>query len=101
MILHVRVDALSTPFILTEDAASSPMMIAIHSFILSHPLFMMWAPCLVVSHVPGVGNEFSDAASRGQIDRLNLMAAHMRISPCQHPVHDDYHGLLAAAMMHV
>jgi site-specific DNA-cytosine methylase len=98
MILHVRVDALSTPFILTEDAASSPTMIAVHSYILNHPLFMMWAPCIVVSHVPGVGNEFSDAASRDEIWRLNLMAAHMRISPSSHTVHPDVQHLLQAAL---
>ena len=102
VILHVRVDALSTPVILAEDTASSPMMVAIHFFTLSHPLFMMWAPCIVVSHVPGIGNEFSDAASRDQIDRLNLMAAHnvMRISPSHHPVHAESHRLLSAALMH-
>ena len=98
LILHVRVDALSTPFILTEDAASSPLMVAIHSYILGHPTFQAWAPCIVVSHVPGVGNEFSDAASRDQIARLGMMAAHMRISPSQHAVHADHAALLNAAL---
>ena len=97
-ILHVRVDALSTPFILTEDAASLPMMVAIHSYIISHPTLQAWAPCIVVSHVPGVGNEFSVAASRNQIARLGMMAAHMRISPSQHAAHDDHAALLNAAL---
>ena len=74
------------------------MMVAIHSYILGHPTFQAWAPCIVVSHVPGVGNEFSDAASRNEIARLSMMAAHMRISPSQHAVHDDYAALLEAAL---
>ena len=34
LILHVRVDALSTPYILTDDSAASPMMVELHSFII-------------------------------------------------------------------
>ena len=79
--LHVRVDALSTPFILTEDAASSPAMIALHSFILDLPQFQMISPYLLVSHVPGVGNELSDAASRSDFPRLHRLCHNLRVSP--------------------
>ena len=98
LILHFRVDALSTPFILTDDCASSPMMVALHSFILTHDVFTMWSPSLVVSHVPGVGNEFSDAASRDEIPRLYSMAAHLRVSPTLMEPHPVYHELLAIAL---
>jgi len=98
LILHVRVDALSTPYILTDDCASSPMMVALHSFMLTHPVFALWSPSLVVSHVPGVGNEFSDAASRSEISRLHSMAAHLRVSPSLIAPHPVYHELLDIAL---
>ena len=96
MTMHVRVNVLSTPFILTDDSASSPMMVALHSFMLTHPAFALWSPSLVVSHVPGVGNEFSDhdAASRNEISRLHCMADHLHASPSLIDPHPVYHDLL-------
>ena len=77
----VRVDALSTPFILTDDAASSPAMIALHSYMLDHPQFQRVSPYLLVSHVPGVGNELSDAASRSDFSRLHRLCSNLKVSP--------------------
>ena len=79
--LHVRVDALATPFILTDDAASSPAMIALHSFVLEHPQFQALAPYLLVSHVPGVGNELCDAASRSDMHRLFRLCNNLKVLP--------------------
>ena len=79
--LHVRVDALSTPFILTDDAAASPAMISLHSFMLDHPHFQAVSPYLLVSHVPGVGNELSDAASRSDFSRLQRLCGNLKVSP--------------------
>ena len=74
------------------------MMVALHSFMLTHPVFALWSPSLVVSHVPGVGNEFSDAASRSEISRLHSMAAHLRVSPSLIAPHPVYHELLDIAL---
>ena len=81
--LHVQVDALPTPFILTDDAASSPAMIALHSYMLDHPQFQRVSPYLrvLVSHVPGVGNELSDAASRSDFSRLHRLCSNLKVSP--------------------
>ena len=74
------------------------MMVALHSCILTHDVFTMWSPSLVVSHVPGVGNEFSDAASRDETPRLFSIAAHLRVSPNLMEPHPVYHKLLAIAL---
>ena len=96
--LHIRVDALSSPYILTEDAASSPAMIALHEFILAHSVYLKISPILIVSHVPGVGNELADAASRSVFTKLTRLASHLKLSASHvdsHPVLDD---LLALAL---
>ena len=78
--LHARVDALSTPYILTEHAASSPATIALHSFVMDLPLFRCISENLFISHVAGVGNELADSASRGHLDRIDRLAAQLKLS---------------------
>ena len=88
-VLHLRVDALATPYVLTDDAASSPVLVALHSFLLDRQDYAEIAALLSCSHVYGVGNEMADAASRSNFDRLNRLAVQLRISPSQlepHPV---------------
>lgn len=80
-ILHARVDALATPYILTEDAASSSLMVKLHSFVLEQQLFSQIAPILATSHVFGMTNELADAASRADTRRLMRLASQLRISP--------------------
>ena len=98
--LHVRVDALATPFILTDDAASSPAMIALHSFALDHPQFQALAPYLLVSHVPGVGNELSDAASRSDnvMHRLLRLCNNLKVLPTLLQPHSVCYELLDLAL---
>ena len=96
--LHVRVDALATPFILTDDAASSPAMIALHSFVLDHPQFQALASYLLVSHVPGVGNELSDAASRSDMHRLFRLCNNLKVSPALLQPHSIWYELLDLAL---
>ena len=92
--LHVRVDALSTHFILTDDATSSPAMIALNSFMLDLPQFKMVSPYLLVSHVPGVGNELelSDAASHSDFPRLHRLCHNLKVSPSVVYPHDIIEG---------
>ena len=56
-------------------------MIALHSFALDHPQFQALAPYLLVSRVPGVGNELSDAASRSDMHRLCRLYNNLKVSP--------------------
>ena len=59
----------------------SPAMIALHSSMLDHPQFQAASPYLLVSHVPGVGNTLSDAASRSDFPRLHRLCNNLKVSP--------------------
>ena len=97
-LIHLRVDALATPFVLTDDAASSPLLVALHTHVLAQAWYQGIADLLVCSHVYGVGNEFSDAASRGQYQRLSALAAQFRVTPTELPTHSICEELLNIAL---
>ena len=98
LVVHVRVDALATPFILTEDAASSELMVRLHTATLRNSLFQQLADVLAVSHVYGVGNELADAASRGDMHRLRRLSSQLRISPTEMRPHEVISVLFHAAL---
>ena len=96
-VLHARVDALATPFILTEDAASSPLMVRLHMATLRNQQFQQLAQLLAVSHVYGMSNELADAASRADTNRLRRLASQLRISPVELRPHSLCDTLLRVA----
>jgi hypothetical protein len=98
LIVHLSVDALATPFVLTDDAASSPCMVAIHEAVLLEEEFQHVSQYLIVSHIYGMANEFADAASRAHHSRLAQLAAQLRITPTEVSVHPVCQRLLAVAI---
>ena len=76
--VHLRSDAMATPRVLTSDAAKSPMMVAVHKRALRESVYTDAAVGVLVSHLYGLGNEFSDHVSRlallGYDERLRRLA---------------------------
>ena len=100
-VIHLRVDALATPLILTEDAAKSPSLVALHSMVLEEERFQQLVPFLAASHVYGMANELADAASRSDMPRLFRLAAQLRTSPVQ-VQHDLFtYSLLECALKYL
>lgn len=97
-LIHLRADALATPLILTEDAASSPLMVELHSCLLASDEYLQLAELAVISHVYGVGNEFSDAVSRSDRSRLRALASQLRTSITDVSPHSIVHTLLSRAV---
>ena len=81
--LHLRIDALSSPQVLAEDKAHADTMQELHLLASSTELWPHWAARLIVSHLHGIGNEFSDAASRADFDRLHRLTAQVKASAKQ------------------
>ena len=90
-------DALATPYILTDDAASSELMVALHSAALENEEFAALLPLLTISHLYGVSNEFSDACSRQDWSRLTQLSAQLKLSPSFVPPHAICQSLLHIA----
>jgi hypothetical protein len=97
-VLHMRVDALATPIVLTEDAASSRTLMALHSMVLAHPTYESLAPLLATSQVYGVGNELADAASRDDQSRLARLSSQLNVSPTRCEPHMVCYMLLECAL---
>jgi site-specific DNA-cytosine methylase len=97
-IVHLRVDALATPFVLTDASAKAPAMVAVHQAALQSDTFTRIFGCLVCSHCFGVGNECADAASRLDTSRLQQLARQLHVAPCAMEPHDCLHFLLATAL---
>ena len=72
-------DALATAYMLIKGRAHSPMMQFIHTQALNVPQFVGMLPHLSVSHITGLANLASDAASRGKFEALHSLARQLGV----------------------
>jgi hypothetical protein len=98
--LHLRIDALSLPQVLAEDRAHADAMQELRLLASSTELWSHWATRLIVSHLHGVGNEFSDAASRADFDSLHRLAAQVKASAKQQEPAVVLSAFLVVALRH-
>jgi hypothetical protein len=94
---HLRIDALSSPQVLADDCAHAAVLEALHLAVSCTKLWQQWAPHMVVSHLHGIGNEFADAASRADLERLARLAAQVKASPKEKQPGPMLAALLATA----
>ena len=76
LVVCEETDALATAYMLAKGRAHSPMMqfTCIHAQAMAVPEFTGMLPHLSVSHITGLANLASDAASRGKFEALPVAA---------------------------
>ena len=80
-VLLAHIDAQASPIILSADSAHSPIMQFIHRQLLAETSYNSLEAQLAVTHLFGEGNTLSDAASRGEFERLHRSCQQLRM-PC-------------------
>ena len=84
--LVLQSDALATPYVLVHSRERSPTLRAAHHELLGDPQFVAVATHAHVCHLSGDCNALSDAASRGEWQRLSTLAQLLRIKLTRLPV---------------
>lgn len=82
-VVILEVDALATADNLSEEAAKSPAMRALHTFLLSLPEYRELAPRLLVAHIFGESNYVADRASRGKFRDIERLCQSLGMAPEQ------------------
>ena len=95
---HRRIDALNSPQVLANDCAHAAVLEALHLAVNNTKLWQQWTPHVIDSHLHGIGNEFADAASRSDMERLARLAAQVKASPTERQPGHMLAALLAIAI---
>lgn len=83
-VLSVRSDAALAPYVLSTQASSSAVIQTIIEALLSHPQYdASVARRLVIQHIGGDGNVFSDLVSRGLWAQLDFLCSSLNIRPIE------------------
>ena len=98
MVVCEETDALATAYMLIKGRAHSPMMQFIHSQAMNMPQFSGMLSHLSVSHITGLANLASDAASRGKFEALHALARQLGVVAIEVQVPDAALELLHNAV---
>ena len=80
VILHIRLDAITTCYSMTKKSEKSWMLQATHLILLQMPEFLAIRRLVAVSHIAGMSNVFADMASRpGKRHLMFKLAAMMGV----------------------
>jgi hypothetical protein len=83
---------------LLDDCVHTEILDELHLTACNAKLWQLWAPHLILSHLHGIGNEFADAASREDFDRLARLGAQVKASPKRSTPDSVLQVLLAIAV---
>jgi hypothetical protein len=75
IVLHMRLDAITACYALTEKSEKSKMLQAVHRILLQMPEFIAIKRWVAVSHIAGLSNVFADMASRPEKRHLMFKLA--------------------------
>ena len=75
IVLHMRLDAITACYALTEKSEKSKMLQAVHRILLQMPEFIAIKRWVAVSHIAGLSNVFADMASRSEKRHLMFKLA--------------------------
>ena len=85
--LVVRTDALTAALTLPDESQRSPLLVAAYQWLMDQTIFQQLRPFIVVAHLFGDANPFSDYVSRAKWQELYRLCAQVGLKPVRIEAH--------------